>query len=93
MMAVITGKTRPDKGEVWFDGAVDLTRHDEAVIASLGVGRKFQKPIVFENRTVGQNLLMALRSDRRPWAALTYRSGADDEGRLAEIVRTVGLEA
>ena len=93
MMDVVTGKTRPDQGEAWFDGTIDLTRHDEAAIASLGVGRKFQKPTVFENHTVGQNLLMALKSNRSPWAALTYRSSADDEGRLADIVRTVGLEA
>ena len=52
MMDIITGKTRPDDGEVFFDGRVDLTRLDEAAIANLGVGRKFQKPTVFESHTV-----------------------------------------
>mgnify|MGYP002653007522 CR=1 FL=1 len=57
MMDIITGKTRPDTGEVFFRGSVDLTRHDEAEIANLGIGRKFQKPTVFENHTVEDNLL------------------------------------
>jgi urea transport system ATP-binding protein len=59
MMDVITGKTRPDEGEVMFDGRHDLTKLDEAEIATLGVGRKFQKPTVFENHTVEDNLLLA----------------------------------
>ena len=64
MMDVITGKTRPDEGEVFFDGDVDLTKLDEAEIAELGIGRKFQKPTVFEIHTVEDNLLLALKSDR-----------------------------
>src|SRR5690242_1683857 len=52
MMDVITGKTRPDTGEVYFDGSYDLTRLDETEIAQLGIGRKFQKPTVFESHTV-----------------------------------------
>ena len=55
MMDIITGKTRPDDGEVFFDGTIDLTRHDEADIAMLGIGRKFQKPTVFESHTVEDN--------------------------------------
>ena len=58
MMDVITGKTRPDEGEVMFDGKHDLRKLDEAAIATLGVGRKFQKPTVFENHTVEDNLLL-----------------------------------
>ena len=64
MMDVITGKTRPDKGEVVFGADTDLTRLDEPAIAPLGIGRKFQKPTVFEPHTVWDNLLLALR--RRP---------------------------
>ncbi|MFI5000700.1 MAG: ATP-binding cassette domain-containing protein, partial [Reyranellales bacterium] len=59
MMDVVTGKTRPDEGEVVFDGRADLTKLDEADIATLGIGRKFQKPTVFENHTVRDNLLLA----------------------------------
>src|SRR3546814_16763598 len=61
MMDVITGKTRPDAGDVLFDGAVDLTKLSESEIANLGIGRKFQKPTVFENHTVLDNLRSAER--------------------------------
>ncbi len=71
MMDVITGKTRCDAGDVLFDaGAVDLTRFDEAAIAELGIGRKFQKPTVFESHTVADNVLLALKGDRSPFSAL-----------------------
>ena len=60
MMDIITGKTRPDKGDVLFDGTHDLTKLDETQIAELGIGRKFQKPTVFEMHTVEHNLLLAL---------------------------------
>ena len=64
MMDVITGKTRPDTGEVLFDnGSIDLTTKDEAAIAQLGIGRKFQRPTVFENHTVEDNVLLALKGD------------------------------
>ena len=64
MMDIVTGKTRPDAGEVFFDGDVDLTRHDEADIAMMGIGRKFQKPTVFESHTVEDNLLLSLKGPR-----------------------------
>ena len=64
MMDVITGKTRPDKGTVLFREDIDLTRHDEADIARLGIGRKFQKPTVFESHTVWTNLELALKGER-----------------------------
>ncbi len=71
MMDVITGKTRCDDGSVLFDkGRVDLTRHDEAAIAALGVGRKFQKPTVFESHTVADNVLLAVKGERGPFSAL-----------------------
>src|ERR687895_486175 len=69
MMEVITAKTRPAKGKVVFDGAADLTKLDETDIANLGIGRKFQKPTVFENHTVRDNLLLAL-AGQRSWYRL-----------------------
>src|SRR5436853_5887276 len=78
MMDVITGKTRPDTGDVFFDGNHDLTGLDEAHIAELGIGRKFQKPTVFENHTVEDNLLLALKSDRRARKALFWRESAGE---------------
>src|SRR5215831_10335829 len=65
MMDVVTGKTRPDDGDAVFDGSHDLTSLDETEIAELGIGRKFQKPTVFESHTVEDNLRLALKSDRR----------------------------
>src|ERR1700741_3601484 len=62
MMDVVTGKTRPDEGDVFFGGAHDLSKLDETQIAMLGIGRKFQKPTVFEMHTVADNLLLALRN-------------------------------
>ncbi len=71
MMDVITGKTRPDEGDVLFDrGAINLTAFDEAAIAELGIGRKFQKPTVFESHTVADNALLALKGERGPFSAL-----------------------
>ncbi len=61
MMDCITGKTRPDEGTILFDGSLDLTELDEAAIASQGIGRKFQKPTVFENHTVRTNIALALK--------------------------------
>src|SRR5687768_18569637 len=72
MMDIITGKTRPDDGEVYFDGRTDLTKLDEAAIANLGIGRKFQKPTVFESHTVWDNLLLALKAPRSAMRALSY---------------------
>ena len=93
MMDVITGKTRPDDGEVFFDGTVDLTRHDEADIAELGIGRKFQKPTVFESHTVEDNLLLALKCDRGVKASLWWRTGPRQAARIAEILETIRLGA
>ena len=73
MMDVITGKTRPDEGDAMFDGRHDLTKLDEAEIATLGVGRKFQKPTVFENHTVEDNLLLATKAPRGVFATLFGR--------------------
>jgi urea transport system ATP-binding protein len=91
MMDIITGKTRPDAGEVLFDGRTDLTRLDEAAIANLGIGRKFQKPTVFDSHTVWDNLEMALRKPRGIMATLFYTAGEDDNARIAAILETVRL--
>jgi len=91
MMDVVTGKTRPDNGEVLFGGAVDLTRLDEAAIAELGIGRKFQKPTVFESHTVADNLLLALKNPRGVWATLFASATAVESARLDRILETVRL--
>ncbi len=70
MMDVVTGKTRPDNGTVVFDGSTDLTAMDEAAIAALGIGRKFQKPTVFDGQTVEDNLLLALEGPRSAVSSL-----------------------
>ncbi len=93
MMDCITGKTRPDDGEIFFDGRIDLTRLDEADIANLGVGRKFQKPTVFESHTVWDNLVLALKKPRGVFAAWTYASNAEDNERINDILATVRLTA
>jgi urea transport system ATP-binding protein len=93
MMDVITGKTRPDNGEILFDnGTVDLTRQDEAAIAQLGIGRKFQKPTVFENHTVEDNVLLALEGDRTVRRNLFWRPDGDTD-RIGGILGTIGLKA
>src|SRR5215510_5221052 len=72
MMDVITGKTRPDKGTVLFREDIDLTHPDEANIARLGIGRKFQKPTVFESHDVWTNLELALKGERDLWRSLFF---------------------
>ena len=91
MMDIVTGKTRPDEGEVFFDGQVDLTRHDEAEIAMMGIGRKFQKPTVFESHTVEDNLLLSLKGSRSIFPALFHRRGAEDARRIDEILGVIRL--
>ena len=93
MMDIITGKTRPDAGDVYFDGDVDLTKHDEADIAMMGIGRKFQKPTVFESHTVEDNILLSLRGPRSILPALLHRSAADQSERIYEIHNVVRLAA
>ena len=86
MMDVITGKAKPDNGRVLFDETVNLTRMDEAEIASLGIGRKFQKPTVFENHTVWDNLLLALKAGRRAWDTLFHLTTAKDRKEIEDIL-------
>jgi urea transport system ATP-binding protein len=91
MMDVITGKTRPDEGEVMFDGRHDLTKLDEAEIATLGVGRKFQKPTVFENHTVEDNLLLAAKAPRSVRATLFGREDPKTPKTIDAILATTRL--
>jgi urea transport system ATP-binding protein len=93
MMDIITGKTRPDDGQVLFDGRTDLTKLDEAAIANLGIGRKFQKPTVFESHTVWDNIEMALKKPRGVFATLFYTADDADIARITEILETVRLIA
>jgi len=93
MMDVVTGKTRPDLGEAIFDGLHNLTRLDEAEIAELGIGRKFQKPTVFESHTVYDNLELALKSDRRARAALWWRETTEERRRIAQLLEIIRLTA
>ncbi len=92
MMDVITGKTRPDTGIVLFDDcSVDLTRLDETAIANLGIGRKFQKPTVFEHLTVFENLELALKTARGTMATLFFRLAPEQRDHIAQVLETVGL--
>ena len=93
MMDIITGKTRPDKGDVLFDGTHDLTKLDETQIAELGIGRKFQKPTVFEMHTVEHNLLLALKGERRVRKNVLWRESAAEQARIDEILTTIRLGA
>ena len=93
MIDILTGKTSPDAGQVLFDGRTDLTKLDEAAIANLGIGRKFQKPTVFESHTVWDNLEMALKKPRGIFNALFYTASDADIARITEILETVRLIA
>lgn len=91
MMDLITGKTRPDKGEIYFDGAHDLTRYDEAEIANLGIGRKFQKPTVFECHTVEDNIALSLKGPRGAFRTIFDRRSASEPSRIDEILAIIRL--
>jgi urea transport system ATP-binding protein len=93
MMDVVTGKTRPDDGDAVFDGTHDLTSLDETEIAELGIGRKFQKPTVFESHTVEDNLRLALKNDRRARATLWWRESAEEAHRVNRILEITRLPA
>ena len=91
-MDIVTGKTRPDNGRVQFGTPpVDLLRLRESDIAKIGIGRKFQRPTVFEAQTVFDNLSMALKNERSPFAALGYKAGRTDIERIEEIASEIGL--
>ena len=91
MMDVITGTTRPDTGSAIFDGRHDLTELDEAEIANLGIGRKFQKPTVFESHTVADNIRLALDGERSTWSALFGARNAIGDDRIDAVLERVRL--
>jgi len=93
MMDIITGKTRPDKGKVYFRGDIDLTQHDEADIANLGIGRKFQKPTVFEFHTVFENLELALKGTRGVMSSLFFSLSPQQKERVEEVLETIALQS
>ena len=91
MMDVITGKTRPDEGDVYFDGRHNLAELDEATIAQLGIGRKFQKPTVFENHTVADNILLAAKAPREIFAALFGAAQPREAETIERLLATIRL--
>ena len=93
MMDVVTGKTRPDTGDVMFDGQYNLTRLDETEIAELGIGRKFQKPTVFDSQTVFDNIELALKSDRRACSSLFWQETPAEHRRIDELLEIIRLTA
>src|SRR5271163_2838902 len=93
MMDVVTGKTRPDTGDVVFDGSHDLTRLDETEIAILGIGRKFQKPTVFDSHTVFDNLELAFKGDRRVRSTLWWRETVDEDHHIDKLLEVTRLTA
>ncbi|RDI60811.1 urea ABC transporter ATP-binding protein UrtD [Microvirga subterranea] len=93
MMDVITGKTRPNQGTVLFEGKHDLTSLDEAEIAELGIGRKFQTPTVFDMHSIEDNLLLALKGERGPFSALLSRHTNQESERIDALLERVRLTA
>ncbi len=92
-MDIVTGKTRPDEGRViWGEKSISLLRMSEAKIAQAGIGRKFQKPTVFEDQTVQENLLMALKNKRGWLGVLFYRPSAQDLEKVEELAAEIGLK-
>jgi urea transport system ATP-binding protein len=92
-MDIVTGKTRPDEGRVlWGDKSVSLLKMTEAQIAQAGIGRKFQRPTVFEDQSVFDNLLLALRKDRGPLSVLFYRRTVEDRDRVQRLAGEIGLQ-
>src|SRR5215471_13925939 len=93
MMDVITGRTRPDAGTAFFGQTIDLTKLTEAEIAHAGIGRKFQKPTVFERHTVFENLELAMKTDKRVRATINARTRRAELDRIAEVLVLIQLGA
>jgi urea transport system ATP-binding protein len=91
-MDIVTGKTKPDSGSVTFgEPPIDVLKLSESQIAEAGIGRKFQRPTIFENQSVADNLMMALKANRSPFAALSYRRNDPDIASVAALATEVGL--
>jgi urea transport system ATP-binding protein len=93
MMDIITGKTRPDTGTAFFGQRIDLLQLNEAEIAQAGIGRKFQKPTVFEHHSVDENLELAMAGDKRVLPTLFARLSSAQRERIDEVLETIGLAA
>ena len=91
MMDVITGKTRPDAGTAYFGQTIDLTRLAEAEIAQVGIGRKFQKPTIFDHHTAFENLELAMKADKRVRRTLTARLSGEQHDRIASMLAQIRL--
>lgn len=91
MMDVITGKTRPDTGTVFFGQTIDLLKLDEPAIAQAGICRKFQKPSVFDKLSVFENLELAMHTDKRVWPTLFARLTGEQRDRIDAVLATIGL--
>jgi urea transport system ATP-binding protein len=91
MMDVITGKTRPSAGSAFFGQTYDLTRMTEFEIAHAGIGRKFQRPTVFERHTVFENLELAMKMDKRVRPTLFARLSSEQEDKIAAVARLIRL--
>jgi len=91
MMDVVTGKARPDKGSAFFGQTIDLTRLSEPEIADAGIGRKFQKPTVFEQHSVFENLELAMKTDKRVVPTLRARLNSEARDRIAATLETIKL--
>ena len=91
MMDIITGRTRPDKGIALFQSNIDLTKMDESEIANVGIGRKFQKPSVFESHTVEDNLQLAQKASRRAFATLISKLSSAQQDAICETLETIAL--
>ena len=92
MMDVITGKTRPDEGTVFFGQTIDLTRLSEAEIAHVGIGRKFQKPTIFEHHSVFENLELAMKADKRVVKTLLFKLSSVQKDSIAETLKQIRLD-
>ena len=91
-MDIVTGKTKPDEGRVlWGDKSVSLLSMSESQIAQAGIGRKFQRPTVFEDQTVADNLMLALKKSRGPLSVLLFKPSASDMDRVTELAEEIGL--
>lgn len=93
MMDIITGKTRPDSGTVFFGQTMDCTQMSETEIATSGIGRKFQKPTIFPAHTVFENLELAMHTDKRVWPSLFAQLTGEQRDKIAEVMETIGLTA
>jgi urea transport system ATP-binding protein len=92
MMDIITGKTRPNSGTVFFGSTIDLLRYNEFEIAQMGIGRKFQKPTVFEQLSVFENLELALKTNKAVKSAMFFKLDSEQSDRLAQVLHTIHLD-